>query len=46
MCENYISRDILNNYLVKYNWKVISQFTPNNNNLTDYYTWYSVVKYS
>jgi len=43
--EKYITIDDINNYLEKYNFKIIYKYVGNNNNITDLYDWYVCEKY-
>ena len=38
--EKYITINDVNEYLEKYNFKIIYKYTSNNSNITDLYEWY------
>jgi len=44
MNERFIGKDELYSYLKKYDWSIVNEFTNEENELTNLYTWYSVIK--
>ena len=44
MNERFIEKDELYSYLKKYDWSIVNEFTNEENELTNLYTWYSVIK--
>ena len=44
MEEPFISKEIILGFFEKYKWEVIEEYTDDNNDFTNLYTWYSIVK--
>ena len=44
MEEPFISKEMILGFFEKYTWEVIEEYTDDNNDFTNLYTWYSIVK--